>query len=223
MSWIRETSPEGLPVWRGRDSIVNVHQGQAQVNLGCGLPVTAVLVIIGLIMAAAGGGGAGSYLGMLVLLIGVPAGVIFMRGAKGGGLSVRTFFNEDWVLWEARTADFHGLHFLRRAGAHRPEETWAASLTDIARVETGMTKQWIGSRTLGQTIHPVTDFESQTFLFMNDGSRRVICSANANQEVTATLAHSVRTWLEEKRDAAHGTRSSGGEGLSVDKPEGFDI
>ncbi len=95
------------------------------------------------------------------------------------------------TLWEARRRIFTGSFFCGLLALTGRRNFWAAPLAEIARAETGMTKQWIGSRTLGQTVHPVTDFPGQAFLFMNDGSRRVFCSVNANHEATATLAHSV--------------------------------
>ena len=103
---------------------------------------------------------------------------------------------------EVKAENFQGLSFHRTKSTNRPAELWKASLADIARVEAGSTKQWIGSRRLGNVIHPVSDGESQTFLFMNDGSRRVICSINGNRESAAMLAQSVRAWFEGAKASA---------------------
>jgi hypothetical protein len=202
MSWKRENVRNGLSIWRGRDSIVNLHQHQAWEAMGCGIPGVAVTVIMGLVfLAEASGkngvaGSLGTFLGYLVLLPGLGAGALIFAIMCKGGLSTRSFFDEEWTLREKQSATFQGLTFRRMESGNRPAESWSAPLADIARVEAGATQQWISSRRLGNVLHPVSEAESQVFLFMNDGSRRVIYSINGNREVAATLAQSVRSWLE---------------------------
>ena len=221
MTWRRESGRDGLPIWRGRDSIVNVHQVEAWEVMGCGYPLGWGLLIGGFFLLNTGEHGIGatltSLLGWVCFLCGGATLLCFWLIGRGGGLSGRSFFDEGWSLSEIRTDTFHGLVFKRMESANRPAESWAASLAEIARVEAGATKQWISSRRLGNVIHSVTDVECQTFLFMNDGSRRVICSINGDREAAATLAQSVRAWFEAMKASAPTPPRS------YARAEGFDI
>lgn len=222
MTWKREIGPEDRPIWRGRDSIVNLHQLEAFEHAGCLVPALVVVVAIAVLFIGEGGGDdpidlISSVTGWVMLLACAPVVWIAVKVQQGGGLSTRTFFDEEWTLREVKSTTFHGLTFRRMESGNRPAESWKASLADIARVEAGATKQWIASRRLGNVIHPVSDAEWQVFLFMNDGSRRVICSINGNREPAATLAQSVRSWLEAmKARPAVPARSYA-------RAEGFDI
>jgi hypothetical protein len=222
MSWKRENGPEGLSVWRGRDSIVNLHQLQAYDSAGCLYPLLAVVLVIAVLFIAEGGGDRpidliSSLAGWVMLLASAPVVWLVWKLGQGGGLSTRSFFDEEWMLREMQSATFQGLAFRRMESSNRSAESWSAPLADIARVEAGATQQWISSRRLGNVFHPVSEAESQVFLFMNDGSRRVICSINGNREVAATLAQSVRSWLEAmKARPAAPLRSYA-------RAEGFDI
>lgn len=223
MTWKRESGGDDRPIWRGRDSIVNLHQFQAVENAGCLYPALVVVVAIALLFIGDSGGDdpidlISGVTGWAMLLVCTPTVWFLWKLEQGGGLSTRTFFDEEWTLREVKTATFHGLNFDRMESGNRPAESWSAPLADIARVEAGATKQWISSRRLGNVIHPVTDVEWQTFLFMNDGSRRVICSINGNRETAATLAQSVRSWLEAMK-----THPPAGLLRSHARAEGFDI
>lgn len=114
---------------------------------------------------------------------------------------------------------------------------WSVSLDDIARVESGRTAEWIPHRAMahgplwasgrdgdgvlfGGGFVAVPPTEYQTFLFLSDGSRRVISTLHNGREETAKLAASVRAWVEAQRAAPP-------EILLVDsaaeRGEGFDI
>jgi hypothetical protein len=229
MSWQREDSRDGLSIWRGRDSIVNLHQHQAWEAMGCGIPGIAVTVIMGLVfLAEASGkngvaGSLGTFLGYLVLLPGLGAGALIFAITCKGGLSTKTFFDEAWTLREQQSATFQGLTYRRMESGNRSAESWSAPLADIARVEAGSTQQWISSRRLGNVIHPVSEAESQVFLFMNDGSRRVICSINGNREMAAMLAQSVRSWFEAEKAKAVAQSGRARSSPPGEWREGFDI
>lgn len=89
---------------------------------------------------------------------------------------------------------------------------WSVKLADIARVEVAATAEWEPGRRYwrGDTfdtnykdsVRRVSPAEVQAFLFMADGSRRVICTVNAGRESAATLAHSIRSWLDAQRSAS---------------------
>jgi hypothetical protein len=178
------------------------------------------MIAVGFILGGVSGGPLGALsvvTGGAILLVCAPVIWAVWKLQQGGGLSTKSFFDEQWALWEVKTATFHGLAFRRVESDSRPAESWKASLADIARVEAVATKQWIASRQLGNVIHPVTDVEWQAFLFMNDGSRRVICSVNGNRELAATLAQSVRSWLEAMKTRAVVPARS------YARAEGFDI
>lgn len=74
-------------------------------------------------------------------------------------------------------------------------------LASVARVESGLTRDWAPARRyrthiVGSLLRRVPDHEYQTFLVLADGSRRVVRTVNADREGTAMLAHSIRAWLE---------------------------
>jgi len=77
---------------------------------------------------------------------------------------------------------------------------WAVPLASIARVETGATADWEPVRRAVLRKKPVPREEVQTFLFMDDGSRRVIASVHGGRESMSTLAHSIRSWLQAMRE-----------------------
>jgi hypothetical protein len=82
---------------------------------------------------------------------------------------------------------------------------WTIALDSVSRVESGLTIEWQPAREYegGSDSpfkhQPIPRYEYQTFLFLNDGSRRVILTANADREGCGTLAASIREWLEEAR------------------------
>jgi hypothetical protein len=229
MNWIKETDDGGLPIWRGRDSIVNMHRLKAVELKGCGWPVAVVLLVAAVLMIGAGlsGGSAVDGLGVALGIIGLigvaPVIYVLAQAEAGGGLSTREFFDEAWTLREIRTAEFHGLVFRREASESRPLETWRAPLAQIARVEAGGTQQWQSSRQLGNMLHEVTSYESQAFLFMGDGSRRVICSVNGHLEATGTLAESVRSWFETRKAQETLARQCADTRPAEERQEGFQL
>lgn len=81
------------------------------------------------------------------------------------------------------------------------EYSWWAPLDVITSVEVGRTVDWIPSRRSGLGHAPVSEFEWQVFLFMADGSRRVIHSVNARRESAARLAASIKSWIDGQRAA----------------------
>lgn len=101
--------------------------------------------------------------------------------------------------------------------------SWSVKLASIARVESAHTTEWQAGRVYeggpGGRAGPaaVPPHEYQTFLFLADGSRRVFCTVNIHREDAATLAHSVRSWLEAmKAQAVVPVRTYA-------RAEGFDI
>lgn len=89
-----------------------------------------------------------------------------------------------------------------RKGSH-----WSVLLNAVARVEAGRTVEWDSVRRYEgkpmdsrEGFAKIPDVEYQVFLFMADGSRRVIYTVNGDREDAGTLAHSIRSWIEAQRD-----------------------
>lgn len=155
------------------------------------------------------------------------------------------FFERDWTLWASAT----GLSYNAGPFSGDLDSTgvgtshWSVRLDDIARVEVGRTADWQtrrfypggplyvqgagdsgvifsdGSFPLSRTA------EFQTFLYLNDGSRRVIYTVNAMREEAGMLAHSIRAWVEAARAMAKQPDARTAEiAPSMDRQmEGFDI
>lgn len=95
---------------------------------------------------------------------------------------------------------------------------WSVRLDQVSRVESGLTREWQPGRKYGggpifandrstgmifsSGVLEVPSVEYQTFLFLADGSRRVIYTVNANRQSAGTLAQSIRSWIEEAKAAA---------------------
>lgn len=94
-------------------------------------------------------------------------------------------------------------------GVERSGQSWSVTVDQIARVESGLTTEWQfmreydGGGWLVERHQPIPKAEFQTFLYLNDGSRRVILTANADREGCGTLAASIRMWLEDVRGKAN--------------------
>ena len=206
MAWLVETGPDGRPIWKGCDSILNTNQQQAIQLKGCGYPAVIVLLVIALMMIVGGTGGRpvdtmGGAIGWLVFVVAAPSAYLLFR--MGRGLSMREWFNPAWVL----RATEDGFEFKRESRDILLPASWSVRLEDVARVEVGRTTEWQPSRTVsvGGTsgvIMETPSFETQVFLFMADQSRRVVYSVNANSEATTTLAHSIRSYVESQKAEA---------------------
>lgn len=84
---------------------------------------------------------------------------------------------------------------------------WRVTPDQVARVEVADSAAWQPARVYpgSMSSEPVPlkqGHESQAFLFMADGSRRVIYTVAGGREGAATLAASVRSWLEAYRASA---------------------
>lgn len=220
MTWATENGPDGLPIWRGSDSIANTNREKACQVKGCALPALGVCVLISLGFIVGGSGGstideAMAGLGWLLLI--VFGGAFLWLLYVWPALSVRQWFAPAWEL----RATVSGFEFKREADGLRDAASWSVQLAGVSRVEVGRSSQWEPGRGEGLGLMETSPHESQAFLFMADGSRRVICSVNANHEVTAMLAHSVREWLEAaKAEALARERSPV---VSLGRSEGFDV
>jgi hypothetical protein len=78
---------------------------------------------------------------------------------------------------------------------------WSVPITSIARVEISATAQWVPARPGLVGDNPVSGDEVQAFLFMDNGSRRVIATEHGGRESLSKLTHSIRTWLDRQRQA----------------------
>jgi hypothetical protein len=179
MSWKIDVS--GGPKWSGTDSVYNMKSDLRWLYLGGG--------IAGLLLCAVTMGGTGSTVdnGLNAIF-----GVLVLMPSIGITLYGLTLFpkwlNDGWAL----TANVNRLYY-------RSEESWSVGLDHITSVEVGRTVDWTPSRSTGLSQTPVSPYEWQVFLFLTNGSRRVIYSVNADRQSAATLAASIKSWVDGQR------------------------
>lgn len=142
------------------------------------------------------------------------------------------FIRREWKLTATQGA------LVYRAGAFsapldafqvsRDGPSWSVPIGAVARVESSLTADWQPARKyeghpsyVRDGVCGVPKSEYQTFLLMNDGSRRVIQTVNADREGSLVLAQSIRCWLEEHRLRIAAKERSRDD--SAPTPEGFDL
>lgn len=100
-------------------------------------------------------------------------------------------------------------------------QRWSVRLDQIARVEMGATADWQATRRVLLWERPVPREEAQVFLFMADGSRRVIATAHDGRESLSALAQSIRTFVQTMRELTD--RDAGGGLPASEAGEGFRV
>lgn len=244
MMWTLTQRQDGAPVWRGFDSIYDVWIEQRMWRWIGGLAAFAIGLPVSLIGAtllpwAAGASASGAinepaaapfvYGFLSFLCFGMA--LAMMSAAKETFARPRKFIDREWTLSAARDQLFY------RAGefdaplsaneVSRDGNDWSVELDDIARVESGPTTQWQAVRhyegaPFNQGLSAIPRMESQTFLFLTDGSRRVILTVNGDPESAATLAHSIRSWIESHRNESK-VKTASPAALITAGEEGFDL
>jgi hypothetical protein len=255
----------GLPVWSGRDRILNLNLARHWINyvsIGCA-PALALLVAVtalyvwctelaedllpygsahlGFMTFDWQDSGATILWLVLLALVGSVSWCVFVRVEAAIPLLPSAMFDRDWKLHAGEggmTLTYRASEFspyLAQAGVGGSH--WSVSLNDIARVESGRTAEWIPHRAMahgplwasgrdgdgvlfGGGFVAVPPTEYQAFLFLNDGSRRVISTLHNGREETAKLAASVRAWVEAQRAAPLEILLVGS---ADERGEGFDI
>lgn len=225
MSWTKGNDASGGPIWVGTDSIFDPYwktrRDRAQfaalgVAFGVGLaslvlvevPVMVLLekllspqspvVIYG-----------GRLLSVVVFLIAAAAGGLYWVGK-----SPSKFINRDWSLTVKAGA------LVYEAGAFQPYlnplqvsrdgASWQVPLAAIGTVETSQSTAWQGARRYeggpisnpADRVEEVPSAEYQVYLTMTDQTRRIVHIANADREGCASLAASIRAYVEAQRMAA---------------------
>jgi hypothetical protein len=180
MSWQVDNSRG--PEWSGRDSIYNMQSASRWMYLGGGI---AGLLLCVVVMGGSGDSrvekGLNAIFGLLVLMPSIGM-------ASYGLMLFPKWFTEGWRL----TANANRLHF-------HGERKWSVRVDHIDSVEVGRTIDWVPSRSASFGDASVSQYEWQVFLFLTDGSRVVIYSVNADRESAATLAASIKSWLDRCR------------------------
>lgn len=222
MNWQSKMTESG-PVWTGEDSIYDVFHENRRMNRWADCGVYAI-GLPGIALTAVGA----SYCAFMAafswhndwtavafcaffacffwLLLGIS--IIDLRDisfVKSDRFIVRAWSlaaGDDGFVYRAGLFDAP----LRADQVSRDGRAWSVDLNAVVRVESGLTANWQPARhyeggpAYPKGLHPVPKHEYQTFLFLADGSRRVIQTANADREGTATLAQSIRAWLESRRE-----------------------
>lgn len=85
--------------------------------------------------------------------------------------------------------------------------SWSAGLDDVARVEAGARAEWQPTRPGFIGKRPTPRDEWQTFLFLSDGSRRVVATVHEGREEMLQLAHSIRSYVLAAREAVGADRA----------------
>lgn len=149
---------------------------------------------------------------MLVAALMFPVGAICLMDAL---MIKEEFIGKKWALW-ADLSEF----------IYEGSSKWSVSMDSIARVEIAKTKDSLPARKYkggifgGGGLQLVPEHEWQTFLFLNDGTRRVVHIANADRDGCAALAASIREYVETARAAADPQSSDTSPAAPAD---GFDL
>lgn len=195
MSWTKETGKNGLPAWRGTDSIANTTSGGAS-EAWFGIGLCLLLGVAGLAMILHGGPhGIGVVIGGLIVPMGGFGIWALVAARKEGGYYSAKWFNPHWLL----AADGGELLYKNLGDGPIAGERWRLPVDAVARVETGRTSDYIPSRKIGASILSTSPHEWQVFLFLNDGTRRQVYVANAARDDCAALAASIRGYVENAR------------------------
>jgi hypothetical protein len=112
---------------------------------------------------------------------------------------------------------------LQRLGVSANLRGWSVSSASIARIETGPTADWQPLRRYGLFEKPVPRDEVQAFLFLADGSRRVIANVHGGRESMAMLTQSIRSWLDQQRQGERLASQERGSVAMLESGEGFNI
>lgn len=220
MAWTKEIGPDGLPRWRGKDTIYNYANSFNPAMITAG----AIMVAFPLFMGAfAGGGSVGKFLAGFLSLIMIPCGAAFLLHSF---LVRQKFIGDEWQL----VASPDGLQ-LQLKGAARMRERWAVPLGAVGRVEVARSAEYTPAREYPRGLMGGGGFQNtpahewQTFLFLNDGTRRVIYHANAARDDCAALAASIREYVESARAGAAPSSPSPPDaaGGSGPRAAGFDL
>lgn len=218
MSWRQENGPDGLPVWRGKDAIFNqMHEGGKKLQIAAAAWVALVAFFLWM------DGFKFTRDVAIVAALVLPLAALFLAFSLLWG---RQFVGSEWSL-EVHS-DFIGF---------KGREKWAVPLDAVARVETGKTADYVPARYYGfragslpQTplnarlwgwkMLDTSEHEWQVFLFMADGTRRVIYHANAARDDCAALAASIRGYVE---SAKASVPASAAPAVDAPRAAGFDL
>lgn len=249
MSWKVEKGKDGQPVWRGVDEIRDMWHYVAETGWAFGKIASGVLAFALFIGGLAALAPLGDMLtprgvGWWVRSMGVDTfalvtllGFVCLSGSVGAALLTAIAKPSGWITrrWSL-TASAGG--FVYRAGPFdrpldplqitRDGSRWSVRLDAVARVEAGCTVEWDRVRRYEgkpsdslDGIAKIPGNEYQTFIFMADGSRRVIYTGNGDREGAGMLAHSIGTWIEARRNEAK-SRTTSPAALVAAGGEGFD-
>jgi hypothetical protein len=126
-----------------------------------------------------------------------------------------SFFGDTWQL--VARPDSLQLQLTKNA---KLRERWFVPLNAVSRVETARTADFTPARKYGSQWLGTPEHEWQVFLFLNDGTRRVIHQANAARDDCAALAASIREYVEQAHHSAPSTSSTA---PSAPAAYGFDL
>jgi hypothetical protein len=199
-SWNLDEMKDLGPQWRGRNRYLNpLHATRPRAIFIGGWLVLFPLLVLWAFVSGPRGMVPRSVVETLLILAFLPGvATLFYAFAMP-----RFFESQSWVL----SLDRQGLTYRARSYWEpllAAPEGWSARLDDVARVETAATAQWEPTRRALLGDKPAPREEVQAFLFMTDGSRRVIATVHGGRESMATLAHSIRSRLDQWQHAGLG-------------------
>lgn len=203
--WMKETAADGSPIWRGTDSVYNQHRlPTLPLKLLRFALLGALAFFIFALLVLDPWTRIGSKLSALFwvfTMFGVGAMVIsrIVKSAERKRHN-KKFVGAKWMIVVANNQIKIGL-------SHTDTSDMVSEnipLDKISRVEICKTADYTLTRIAevgfgyGQHVK-VSEHEWQTFLFLNDGTRRPIYHANADRDGCAALAASIREYLETAR------------------------
>lgn len=215
-----DLEPLGLgPSWYGEIQRLNpLYAGKRRaLAMGVGYVGLALLVVW-----LAASGPRGMVPGVAVSLL-VAIGVFLGLPALAWGLGMPRYLpGRRWSLHLSRGGFIYELPAFLHPLVKRVDG-WSVALDAVARVETAATAEWEPTRRGWFGDKPTPREEFQTFLFMADGSRRVVAVEQDGRESMARLAASIRAALAQVRDGRPVAAARVETSPAAASPEGFTL
>jgi hypothetical protein len=250
VSWKVEKGKDGLPVWRGVDEIRDMWHYVAETGWAFGKIASGALafaLFIGGLAALAPLGdmftprGVGWWvrsMGVGTFALVTLLGFVCLAGSVGAALLTALEKPSGWITrrWSLTASASRLVYEASRFSAPldplqvtRDGSRWSVPLDAVSRVEAGRSVEWQAVRVYEgkpfdsrDGVAKIPDNEYQTFLFMADGSRRVIYTGNADREGAGMLAQCIGAWIEARRNEAK-SKTASPAALVAAGEEGFDL
>ena len=210
IGWNNFLNDDGLALWEGKDSIINLDQIESGKNIKDaggllivgGVSMAFLLTIVQNVIGRSQSGP--MTFASIFIVAGVMCLLVYGSKPKWIGATWRLAGNSTELLYSGDTS-------------------WRVSLDDISSVEVGRTRDFTPSRTYNGNLKAVPDHEWQTFIVVRDQTRRAIYHANAGRDECAALRASIAAYVEAARAALPAPSAAPLPPSASPSGEGFDL